>query len=357
MDRVIFHVDMDAFYASVEQRDTPAYIGRPVIVGADPRGGAGRGVVAACSYEARRYGIHSALPISQAYRLCPDGVYLRPDMAKYSRVSREIREIFKELTPLIEPLSIDEAFLDVSGLCADEQAALALARDLKSRIRKEQQLTASVGVAPSKFVAKIASDLEKPDGLVLVTPRQLQRFLDPLPLSRIWGVGPRTEERLKAMNLETIGDLRRFDVGVLERRFGKHGGHLWRLANGIDPRPVVVSRKAKSVSQERTFSTDTKDREVLDEVLKRLSHKVAERLKRHAIGGKTVTIKLRYSDFTTLTRQASFRDVVSEGDAIYGIAARLLKQYWETSRAVRLIGVGLSALESSDSGGQLRLFD
>lgn len=356
MKRFIFHVDMDAFYASIEQRDNLRYRSRPVIVGADPKHGHGRGVVAACSYEARRFGIRSALPISQAYRLCPHGIYIRPDMRRYVHVSREIRSIFESVTPKVEPLSIDEAFLDVSEEVSDSAEALCLARQLKERIKEEQRLTASIGIAPSKFVAKIASDLEKPDGLVMVEPQTVQAFLDPLPIARIWGVGPRTEERLKRIGVNSIGELRRLDEDFLKQRFGKMGGHLWQLSNGIDGRSVVTERKATSLSQERTFSEDTNDEDQLTRVIRTLSTKVAERLAKHGQGGRTVTLKIRYSDFTTLTRQISFRHLIHGSEEIEQVAVRLLNRHWDRRRKLRLVGVGVSPLEALHDEKQLRLF-
>jgi len=347
---------MDAFYASIEQRENLRYRGRPVVVGADPKQGQGRGVVAACSYEARRFGIRSALPISQAYRLCPHGVYVRPNMDRYSQVSRQIREIFYTVTTQVEPLSIDEAFLDVSGQVSDSKGALELAGQLKTRITQEQHLTASIGIASSKFVAKIASDLEKPDGLVLVEPENVQAFLDPLPISRIWGVGPKTEERLKGLGVTTIEQLRSVESDLLQRRFGKMGEHLWRLANGIDNCSVVTERKATSLSQERTFSEDTNDGDQLNQVIQKLSSRIADRLAKHGQGGRTVTLKLRYSDFTTLTRQVSFRHLIYGSHEIREVAAMLLDRHWDTSRRVRLIGVSISPLESLTSDRQLRLF-
>ncbi len=356
MKRFIFHVDMDAFYASIEQRENLRYRGRPVIVGADPKRGQGRGVVAACSYEARRFGIRSALPISQAYRLCPHGVYVLPDMDRYSQVSRQIRGIFHTVTTQVEPLSIDEAFLDVSGQVGDSKGALELAGQLKGRILQEQRLTASIGIASSKFVAKIASDLEKPDGLVMVEPENVQAFLDPLPISRIWGVGPKTEERLKGIGVKTIEQLRNLEADLLQKRFGKMGGHLWQLANGIDNRSVVTERKATSLSQERTFFEDTNDEEQLTQVIQKLSTRIAERLAKHGQGGRTVTLKLRYSDFTTLTRQISFRHLVCGSQEIQEVAVRLLDRHWDRRRKVRLIGISVSPLESLTTDRQLRLF-
>ena len=228
MERTIFHVDMDAFYAAVEQRDYPEYRDQPVIVGADPKGGRGRGVVAACSYEARKFGIHSALPISRAFRLCPDGVYLRPDLKRYVQVSKKIRAIFRTYTDCVEPLSIDEAFLDISHAANRSDLAFEVARSLKDTILKEQRLIASIGIAPNKFVAKIASDIEKPDGLVLVGPSDMQSFLDPLSISRLWGVGPKTETKLVKIGIKPILQLRHYDKIILIERFGKVGEHLWK---------------------------------------------------------------------------------------------------------------------------------
>lgn len=355
--RTIFHVDMDAFYASVEQRDNPDYRGKPVVVGADPREGAGRGVVAACSYEARRYGIHSALPISQAYRHCPRAIYLRPDFEKYSRVSRQIRAIFHSLTPRVEPLSIDEAFLDVSSRVQSLEDARRLAQQLKRKIYQKQHLTASIGIGPSKFVAKIASDLKKPNGLVLVPAEYVQRFLDPLPTARIWGVGPRTEEKLKKMGIVTIAQLRVVERDLLLRRFGKSGDHLWRLANGIDDRDVITERAIKSISNETTFSEDVSSEEKLEQTLDRLCRKVSKRLVRHGIRGRTVTLKLRYSDFTTITRQISVRDATDQASLLLYCCQKLLHSNRDEKQRIRLIGVSVSSLTSGDARGQLSLFD
>lgn len=356
MRRTIFHVDMDAFYASVEQRDRPEFRGRPVIVGADPQEGKGRGVVAACSYEARKFGIHSAMPIGQAYRRCPDGVFLRPDMAKYSEASRRIREMFRKLTSQVEPISIDEAFLDVSEKASDEREAIRLARRLKAGIFRRHRLTASVGIGPSKFIAKIASDIRKPNGLFLVREAQVQRFLDPLPISRLWGVGPRTEERLRAMGISRIRELRESDPEALAARFGKLGAHLWDLARGIDPRPVVVQRPVKSMGRESTFPEDTDDRRVVEGTLDRLCLRVADRLKKKGLEGGTVTLKLRYADFTTLTRQESVRDPVGEAETLQFLARRLLHRHVDGSQKIRLIGVAVSRLTEVRGRRQLRLW-
>src|SRR6266436_1866720 len=246
--RSILHVDMDAFYASVEQHDQHQYKGRPVIVGADPRAGRGRGVVAACSYEARKFGVRSALPISRAWKLCPEGVYVRPRMERYSEVSGQVMEVFRRYTDLVEPLSIDEAFLDITGsvtlLGAPEQIAVSI----KKEVRQATGLTASVGLAPNKFLAKIASDLRKPDGFVVLQEADIEQFLRDLPISRLWGVGPKTEVRLHEMGFRTIGELRKASRESLVRSLGSLGEHLYHLAHGKDDRPVVPNWEPKSTS-------------------------------------------------------------------------------------------------------------
>ena len=357
-NRTIFHVDMDAFYASIEQREHPEYRRKPVIVGTDPREGRGRGVVAACSYEARTFGIHSAMPISRAFRLCPRGIYLRPDFKKYTQVSRDIRTIFHSFADLVEPLSIDEAFLDMSKEVSDGDAAVRIAQSLKSTILQGQQLTASIGIAPSKFVAKIASDLKKPDGLTLVLSDHVQDFLDPLPISRLWGVGPKTETKLSQMGIKTILQLRHYDKDVLAQRLGKMGAHLWNLSNGVDNRPVTENRAVKSVGHERTFSEDAWDNEILEKTLLRLSSSISERLYKKALSGKTVTLKLRYSDFTTITRQSTLREALGDESDIYRVARKLLRKFRDPKRKIRLIGVSVSSLESEldPNRRQMKLF-
>jgi nucleotidyltransferase/DNA polymerase involved in DNA repair len=349
---------MDAFYASIEQREHPEYRGKPVIVGADPQEGRGRGVVAACSYEARTFGIHSAMPISRAFRLCPKGVYLRPGFKKYTQVSRDIRTIFHSFADLVEPLSVDEAFLDMSQEVSDGEAAVKIAQSLKSTILQEQQLTASVGIAPNKFVAKIASDWKKPDGLTLVLSAQVQSFLDPLPISRLWGVGPKTETKLSQMGIKTILQLRHYDKDLLAQRLGKMGPHLWNLSNGIDNRPVRESREVKSVGHERTFSEDVWDNETLEQTLLGLSARISERLTEKGLSGKTVTLKLRYSDFTTITRQTTRREALEDGSDIYQLARGLLRKFRDSKRKIRLIGVSVSSLESENESArrQMKLF-
>jgi DNA polymerase IV len=348
--RTILHVDMDAFYAAVEQRDRPELRGLPVIVGADPREGRGRGVVATASYEARRFGVGSAMPISQAWRACPHGVYVRPDMDKYVAVSRQVMEVLRRFTDAVEPVSIDEAFLDVTGSrrlfasAGGPATGEEIARSLKKAVRDVTQLTASVGVAASKMVAKVASDMRKPDGLVVVPPGTEAAFLAPLPVRRLWGVGPKMEEVLVKMGVHTIGDLARCDPGRLDRRIGTHGHDLVQLALGIDARAVATeSEDAKSIGQEHTFDADTADPERLRTTLLELCDSVARRLRQHATRARTITVKYRDEDFHTLTRAETLGDAIDSGDEMFAAAWRLFLGV-HGRRKVRLLGVYASSL-------------
>ncbi len=349
---MILHVDMDAFYASVEELDDPGLVGQPVVVGGTPDG---RGVVAAANYAARRYGIHSAMPAARARRLCPHAVFIRSRMDRYVEVSRELRDIFARYTPLLEPLSLDEAFLDVTSslrLFGDGQA---IARRIKEEIRDELGLVASVGVAPNKFLAKLASDLDKPDGLVVVPTDAIEAFLEPLPVSRLWGVGKVSNRDLAEMGVYTIGDLRRLPEELLVSRFAKSAAHWARLARGIDDRRVVPDRDAKSISHETTFATDIGDAEVLRSWLLELTEQVATRLRRQGLRGKTVFIKVRYADFHTVTRSESLDAPSNVTRELYVTAARLLQaQLARSPRPVRLLGMGASGITSEElEQGQL----
>jgi DNA polymerase-4 len=350
--RTILHVDMDAFYAAIEQRDRPELKGRPVIVGADPKGGRGRGVVSTASYEARRFGVGSAMPISTAFKLCPDGVYLPVDMEKYARVSGEVMDILHGVTDLVEPLSIDEAFLDVTGSRRALGAGEAIGRRLKDAIRSATRLTASVGVAPSKLVAKIASDLEKPDGLVVVAPGTEAAFLAPLPIRRLWGVGPRTEESLATLGVRTIGDLAALTPDRLERRLGTHGQDLVRLARGEDDRPVHAGDGAKSVGHEHTFGTDTADVALLRRTLLGLADDVGARLRGSGLRAHTVTLKYRDASFHTVTRAETLDEATDSGARLFEVAWRLMLGVHHGEK-VRLLGVSASGFGESP---QLQLF-
>ncbi len=351
---MILHIDMDAFYAAIEQRDNQQLRGKPVVVG----GSKGRGVVTAASYEARRFGIHSAMPGRQAAQLCPDAIFLPGRISYYAEVGRKVRDIFHRYTPLVQPLSLDEAFLDVSGSERLFGDAVAIGKTIKQAIKTELDLTASVGVAPLKFVAKIASDLNKPDGFVEVGPADVIAFLDPLPVSRLWGVGRVGCERLAKLNLHRIGDVRVFDRSILKDKLGKWGEHLWRLANGIDSRKVVPDHRAKQISHERTFSEDIADPEMLRAVVSHLSEQVARRLRRHHRAARSVGIKYRREDFRTFSRSKSFAQGVKSTDSIFRGAASLLDDMRKRQpRPVRLIGVSVGSLTEPDAPRQMALFD
>jgi DNA polymerase-4 len=336
--RAILHLDMDAFYAAVEQRDRPELRGRPVIIGADPKQGRGRGVVSTASYEARRFGVGSAMPISAAYRLCPTGVYLPVDMEKYVGVSRQVMAILRSVTDLVEPLSIDEAFLDVTASRRALGTGEAIARRLKDEIRQATGLTASVGVAACKLVAKIASDLRKPDGLVVVAPGTEAAFLAPLPVRRLWGVGPKTEESLARIGVHTIGDLAALAPDTLSRRLGTHGQDLLQLARGVDDRPVLTEGEAKSVGQEHTYDEDTADVARLRRTLLDLADGVAARLRAVDLRGRTVTLKYRDETFHTVTRAETLASPTDSGQTLFEVARRLMAGV-HGRRKVRLLGI------------------
>lgn len=355
---MILHVDMDAFYAAIEERDRPELVGRPVIVGGSPDG---RGVVAAANYVVRSFGVHSAMPTSTALRLCPHAIILPVRMAHYAAISKQIRDIFFRFTPLVEPLSLDEAFLDVTGCRQLFGEPATIAVRIKQDIQRETGLIASVGVAPNKFLAKIASDLEKPDALVIVDPAKIIEFLDPLPVGRLWGVGKVTGKSMQRLGVETIGQLRGLSLETLKITFGDSGEHFWRLANGIDARSVVPDRDAKSISHETTFSADISDIESLRSWLIDLTEQVARRLRRQDRLGRTVQIKLRFSDFNTITRSRTLPKPTDVTQEIWQAANDLLTQAFPShrgagSKSIRLIGIGVSGLDQSQTVQPL-LFD
>ena len=349
--RTVIHVDMDAFYASVEQRDRPELRGRPVIVGADPRG---RGVVSAASYEARPYGVHSAMPIGRAYRLCPHGVFVPVDHDKYAAESRRIMRILADFTPLLEPVSIDEAFLDVTGSRELFGDGRAIAGRIKARIRAEIGLTASVGVAANKFVAKVASDLEKPDGLVVVAPGDERRFLDPLPIARLWGVGRVAAAQLDAMGVQRIGQLASLSVEALAAAFGPGAAGLLALAEGRDDRQVEPFAPPKSMGAEETFDRDHRDLARLRATLRAQAERVARELRAEDYAGRCVTLKLRFADFSTITRSHS-TEPTQDGLRIYREVSALLDRV-KLTQPVRLIGLSVSLLGAAGQG-QLSLLD
>ena len=349
-------MDMDAFYASVEQRDDPKLRGRPVIVGAPPNQ---RGVVCAASYEARKFGVRSALPSATAGRLCPQGVFVRPRMDHYREESRRIMEIVARTGAVVEPMSIDEAYLDLSALCqaaaadASLRRALPLARDLKQRIFSERQLTATIGVASNKLLAKIASDHKKPDGLTLITDQEKVAFLRPLPVRALYGVGKVTEQVLNRAGISTVGNLQDY-TGDLRALTGSFGTKLKQFALGEDDRPLEIGEEVKSISGEETFLKDTDDRKVLRACLKEQAADIAARLKHRRLGAHTVQVKVRYSDFTTLTRQISVEEPIAEAADIYRLGCFLLGREKLVSRPLRLLGIGVSNVREP-AGRQLAL--
>jgi DNA polymerase-4 len=351
--RKIIHIDMDAFYASVEQRDDPSLRGRPVVVGGPPED---RGVVAAASYEARTYGIRSALPMRTALRLCPHVIRVSADFDRYRDVSRGLHEILHEHTDLVEPLSLDEAYLDVTWNKQDIPFGHRVARMIKSEIRRRLQLTASAGVAPSKFIAKIASDLEKPDGLVTIMPHQIRAFLDPLPVERIPGIGKVTREQFHELGIETIAQLAQMDEADLASRFRGRGRHLHLRAQGIDDDPVKPEREPRQLSSETTFPTDVFDQDQMQYAVHDLARGVAGRLRRRSLRGRVVTLKARYPDFETVTRSLTGGLYLDTVPPVFDIALRLLHRTDAERRGVRLLGIAVSGFAGDGNGAQLDLF-
>ncbi len=344
--RKIIHVDMDAFYASIEQRDNPEFKGKPVIVGAAPKGGRGRGVVSAASYEARKFGIHSAMPISRAFRLCPNGIFLPVRGPRYVSVSRNIMAIFREFTPLIEPVSLDEAFLDLTGTERLLGDAESVALRIQKKIWDEEQLTASVGVAYNKLLAKMASEVNKPNGHYFVQPEKIKDFLYPLPIKDLWGVGKQTQKALKKFGIQTIGDIASQSQAVLGEHFGIAGEMMWKHANGIDERPVIAGREVKSVSNEHTFHHDTTDEWEIRETLLFLAEKVAHRLRKKQMVAKTVTFKVRYEDFSTRIHHTTLKKPTRLGKIIFSEVMAHFEMIMASGHPVRLLGVGATQLIS-----------
>jgi DNA polymerase-4 len=333
---------MDCFYAAVHMRDDPSLRGLPVVIGGRPEG---RGVVAAASYEVRKYGVHSAMPSSRALRLCPDVVFIPPDFRRYSRESEKIFAIYREITPLVQAVSIDEAYLDVTEHLGEWGTATRVAKEIRRRVREERGLTVSVGVGPNRLIAKIASDFHKPDGLTVVPPHKVQDFLDPLPVRRLHGVGPATERALADLGIQTVADLRARPPEDLLDRFGlKHGRLLWEFAQGIDERPVETHQERKSLGTENTYAVDLRDLAGMDEELDRMAVEVAAGLARRELAACTVTLKVRYDDFTTLTRSRTFTLPVHSAAPIAAAARDLLRKTDAPSRPVRLLGVTASNL-------------
>lgn len=351
MSRAIIHVDMDAFYASVEQRDDPALRGKPVIVGGHPT----RGVVLAASYEVRPFGVRSAMPMSRAVRQAPHAIVVPPRGHAYAEASELVFSIFERYTPLIEPLSLDEAFLDVSASLGLFGSPEDIAKRIRSEIAEEVQLPASAGISTVKFVAKIASDFAKPNGQRFVPGGEIVSFLSPLPINRLWGVGPKTEEQLKRVGLHTIGDVAARDVQWLEARLGESGRHFWELSRGIDPREVIPDREAKSIGAEDTFDEDLEGLETLKPHIHAQALRVGRRLRRAGVRTRVVQLKLKFSDFSAITRRVTLPAPTDDGQTLYRAAEQLLREAHGNKR-VRLTGISAQDLNGGAAAAQLGLF-
>jgi DNA polymerase IV len=345
--RRIVHLDMDAFYASVEQRDDAALRGRPVAVGGRPDQ---RGVVAAASYEARTFGVRSAMPMARAVRLCPELVIVHPDFERYRQVSRQVMDLLRACTPLVEPLSLDEAYLDVTENNWNEPLATNVAKRLKREIREATHLTASAGVAPNKFLAKIASGYRKPDGLTVIPPERVEAFLQDLPVEALWGVGPVTARKLRAAGIEKLVQIRTVDLEKLRMTVGSLADWLLQLSHGDDPRAVVPDRASKSSSTENTYAEDLVELEAIRAELDRMARENAEWLARRRLEARTVTIKVRYADFTTVTRSHTLSRATSDADVISSWAKDLVERTDAGQRPVRLLGVRVQGLVEQAAG-------
>ena len=353
MLRRILHCDMDCFFAAVHVRDDPALQGKPVVVGGDP---SGRGVVAAASYEARAFGVHSAMPSAQAQRLCPQLIFLRPDFGRYRAESEKIFDLYREFTPLIQTLSLDEAYLDVSENLGPYGSATAVAETIRSRVREQRGLTVSVGVAPNKLVAKIASDQDKPDGLTVVRPHQVAGFLAPLPVRRIHGVGPASARKLGEMGITTVAELAAIPLDLLLVRFGHWGRTLWEYARGLDDREVKTHRVRKSIGTERTFRHNVRNIEEMDQILRKMTAEIVAGLEKRKIAACTITVKVRYPDFTTLTRSHTLDGPTTSAERIENCAKDLMRRAEAAKHSVRLLGLSAEGLVSANLK-QMSLFD
>jgi DNA polymerase IV len=353
-ERMILHIDMDAFFAAIEQKDHPEWVGKPVIIGADPQAGRGRGVVSTCSYEARKYGVRSAMPISKAWQLCPQAIYVYPRGKRYAQVSRQIMLVLDHYSPDLEQISVDEAFLDITSTHKLFDSVPAMAHSIKKEIGAVTGLSASIGIAPNKFLAKIASDLKKPDGLVIVRKEEVVSFLQPLEISRLWGVGEKTLPLLQNMGIHLIGDLARFSQQELVNRFGKSGLHFWRLANGLDDREVQDEVCAKSVSRETTFDKDEADEQALQHTLFYLCDDLTWEMRKKKVKGRTITLKIRLSDFSTFTRSRTLAETTDKTSLIRQTVQELYAGFDRRNRAVRLLGVAMAHLNEEEE--QLHLF-
>jgi DNA polymerase-4 len=350
--RKIIHVDMDAFFAAVEMRDNPAYRNVPLIVGGRPDS---RGVVSTCNYQARKYGIHSAMPSSQAYRLCPHAVFVRGRFDAYRQASEQVREIFYEYTDLVEPVSIDEAYLDVTENIPGIASATEIARQIRAKIQQRTRLTASAGVSYCKFLAKIASDYNKPDGMCVITPEKAERFLEALPIGKFHGIGTVSERKLRKLGIKTGADLKRWELVDLLKHFGKVGSYYYSIVRGIDERPVRTSWTRKSIGMERTFSTDVGDVDEMKEYIGTFAKKLSDSMRTKGIRGRTLTVKIKYDNFELNTRAVSLPEPTRDAEILQHYAGELLWQHLEKDRKVRLLGISMSQLQWEDDDADEQL--
>jgi DNA polymerase IV (DinB-like DNA polymerase) len=343
--RIILHVDLDAFFASVEEREHPEYKGKPIVVGANPKEGKGRGVVSTANYEARKYGIHSGMPISKAYKLCPNAIYLPVNFILYEKVSENIMNILRKFADKFEQVSIDEAYLDISGKVKDFEEAKQLAIKIKNEILEKEKLTCSIGIAPNKLVAKIASGFQKPNGLTIVRPEEVKSFLSPLSVDEIPGIGKKTKEVLERIGIKTIGELAKTEVSKLVEMFGKIGIYFYLAANGIDESEVEETYEAKSIGREITFETDTDNVELLHETMENLARETIEELKAKGLTYKTVTLKIRYEDFETHTHSKTLNLPSDSFEVLISVGRKLLEPFLYSGKKIRLIGIRVSKLK------------
>ncbi|MDI6798598.1 MAG: DNA polymerase IV [Candidatus Aenigmarchaeota archaeon] len=348
MPRIIMHVDMDAFFASIEQNENPEYRGKPVIVGADPKNGKGRGVVSTPSYEARKFGVRSGMPISGAWKLCPQAIYLPVNFKLYEEVSSRIMKILRRYAEKFEQVSIDEAFLDISNKVKNFEEAKKLAEEIKNEIREKESLTCSIGIAPNKLIAKIASGYKKPDGLTVVKEDEVKKFLSPLPVRELWGIGRKTEQRLRKMGIKTIGDLAKANPLRIVENFGSLGAEFIRMANGIDESEVIEEWVVKSVGRETTFEEDTLDPAIISDAIEELSKEVHEEILSNKFLFKTITIKIRYEDFETHTHSKTLPFATNRIEDLIENAYELTSPFLQSEKKIRLVGVRVSNFISAE---------
>ncbi len=356
MSRFILHCDLDCFFAAVEARDNPTYVGKPLIIGADPKNGKGRGVVSTCNYEARKFGLHSAMPISQAYKRCPHGIYLHPNFEKYHKASKEVMEIVNSYSDMFQQVSIDEAYLDISDKCIDYKEVRDLAEKLKDEVQKKVGITISIGCAPTKSIAKIASDHNKPNGVTVVKPECIKKFLSPMDITKISGIGKKSQLYYNKKGIKTIGDIINLTLPKMFQLFGKNGEWIWQVANGLDKNQVKpIPDKRKSIGKERTFYEDTSDCKSILSKLGEINTALHKKLKRNGVYYKTITLKIRFEGFITYTRSKSLPSSIQNEKNTFDVILELYKEFLNSDKKVRLVGIKLSNLTTNMKNRQLKI--